>query len=61
MRSPRFQNDDGGFGRALEPDFRLPASSAIATAVGFQYLREAGVASPRSHGGCRRALDPGRV
>lgn len=40
-----FQNADGGFGRALEPDFRLPASSAIATAVGFQYLREAGVSA----------------
>ena len=40
-----FQNADGGFGRALEPDFRLPESSAIATAVGFQYLREAGVSA----------------
>jgi hypothetical protein len=38
-----FQNDDGGFGRALEPDFRLPASSAIATSLAFRYLREAGV------------------
>jgi len=24
----RFQNDDGGFGRALEPDLRTPDSSA---------------------------------
>jgi hypothetical protein len=38
-----FQNDDGGFGRALEPDLRLPASSAIATTQAFQYLRETGV------------------
>jgi len=38
-----FQNEDGGFGRALEPDFRLPASSALATSLGFQYLREAGI------------------
>jgi hypothetical protein len=38
-----FQNEDGGFGRALEPDFRLPASSAIATSLAFRYLREAGV------------------
>ncbi len=38
-----FQNGDGGFGHALEPDFRLPASSAIATSLGLQYLREAGV------------------
>ena len=27
----RFQNEDGGFGRGLEPDFRLGASSALAT------------------------------
>lgn len=33
-----FQNPDGGFGRALEPDFRLPDSSAAATVEGFQYL-----------------------
>jgi hypothetical protein len=38
-----FQNEDGGFGRALEPDFRLPSSSAVATSQGFQYLRDAGV------------------
>ena len=38
-----FQNEDGGFGHALEPDFWLPASSAIATSLGFQYLRDAGV------------------
>ena len=41
-----FQNEDGGFGRALEPDFRLPASSAIATSLGFHHLREAGVPAP---------------
>src|SRR5512146_145776 len=39
----RYQNKDGGFGRALEPDFRLPASSATATAVGFAHMREIGV------------------
>lgn len=33
-----FQNDDGGFGQALEPDFRLPFSSAIATTVALQYI-----------------------
>jgi hypothetical protein len=33
-----FQNADGGFGHALEPDFRLPASSAIATTVALQYI-----------------------
>ena len=35
----RFQNEDGGFGQALEPDFRLPASSPLATSVAFQKLR----------------------
>lgn len=33
-----YQNDDGGFGNALEPDLRLPASSALATTIAFQYL-----------------------
>ena len=31
-----FQNPDGGFGHAIEPDFRLPASSPMATSVGLQ-------------------------
>ncbi len=38
-----FQNPDGGFGRAIEPDFRLPASSAIATSQAYRLLREIGV------------------
>lgn len=38
-----YQNRDGGFGRGLEPDIRLPASSAIATAVAFRHLRQLGV------------------
>ncbi len=33
-----YQNADGGFGNALEPDLRLPDSSALATTVAFQYL-----------------------
>lgn len=33
-----YQNTDGGFGKALEPDLRLPDSSALATVVAFQYL-----------------------
>jgi hypothetical protein len=37
-----YQNDDGGFGRGLEPDLRMAGSSAIATTVGFQILREVG-------------------
>jgi hypothetical protein len=35
-----FQNADGGFGHGLEPDLRTPASSALATTVGLQTLRE---------------------
>lgn len=36
MELGRFQNADGGYGRALEPDFRLPDSSALATSIGLQ-------------------------
>lgn len=32
-----YQNADGGFGQAIEPDFRLAASSPMATSVGLQY------------------------
>lgn len=34
----RFQNPDGGFGNSLEPDFRLPDSSTLATSIGLQHL-----------------------
>jgi len=34
----RFQNEDGGFGNALEPDLRYKPSSALATTVGLQIL-----------------------
>ena len=37
-----FQNTDGGFGRALEPDLRSPSSSALATAIGLQTLKALG-------------------
>lgn len=37
-----FQNTDGGFGNALEPDIRTTASSAIATQHAFEYLRAVG-------------------
>ena len=49
-----FQNPDGGFGRALEPDFRLPDSSAIATTVGLQILRA--VRAPADHPLVREAM-----
>jgi hypothetical protein len=37
-----FQNDDGGFGHALEPDLRTPSSSALATGIGLHLLQELG-------------------
>ena len=36
----KFQNPDGGFGNALEPDVRVPDSSATATSMGLGILRE---------------------
>ena len=41
----KYQNDDGGFGNAIEPDFRLKASSPMATSVGLQYCTELGIDS----------------
>jgi hypothetical protein len=35
-----YQNLDGGFGHALEPDLRTPASSVVATSQAFYVLRE---------------------
>ena len=50
-----YQNDDGGFGNSLEPDIRTSASSAIATTVGFQILREIRV--PVSHTLVRKGIE----
>ncbi len=36
----KYQNSDGGFGHGIEPDFRLKASSPMATSVGLQYCEE---------------------
>ncbi len=36
----KFQNPDGGFGQALEPDVRTPVSSALCTEMGLRYLAE---------------------
>lgn len=33
-----FQNIDGGFGGGIEPDFKLPQSSPMATSIGLRYL-----------------------
>lgn len=41
----RFQNDDDGFGHALEPDMRTPTSSALATEIGLRTLGELGCAA----------------
>ena len=35
-----FQNPDGGFGHALEPDVRTPSSSALATGIALSILKE---------------------
>jgi len=37
-----YQNADGGFGHALEPDLRTAASTAVATQQGFAILRTIG-------------------
>ena len=37
----RYQNSDGGFGHALEPDLRTKESSALCTSIAFQVLRSA--------------------
>lgn len=34
----KYQNNDGGFGHGLEPDFRLIQSSAMATSIGLRHL-----------------------
>jgi hypothetical protein len=35
----RYQNSDGGFGHALEPDLRASESSTLCTSIAFQILR----------------------
>jgi len=35
-----YQNADGGFGHALEPDVRTPSSSALATGIALGILKE---------------------
>jgi hypothetical protein len=49
-----YANDDGGFGRALEPDVRDPASQPIAVLAAFDVLHEAGAGD---HALARAALD----
>ncbi|WP_034759822.1 hypothetical protein [Rossellomorea vietnamensis] len=35
-----YQNEDGGFGQSIEPDFRLDRSSPLATTIGLQRAKE---------------------
>jgi hypothetical protein len=50
-----FQNEDGGFGQCLEPDFRLQVSSPMATTVGLQIAKELELGS--NHPIIRKALN----
>ncbi len=50
----RFQNEDGGFGHALEPDLRTPSSSALATGIGLRLLAELGC--PADHAMVEQAV-----
>jgi len=36
----KYQNEDGGFGNALEPDLRVPNSSAVATEFAINILQQ---------------------
>lgn len=36
----KYQNEDGGFGHGLEPDFYLPDSSPMASSIAFQVIAE---------------------
>lgn len=49
-----YQNRDGGFGKALEPDIRTKASSVITTTVAFQLLSRVG--APPDHPSVRRGI-----
>lgn len=51
----RYQNGDGGYGRALEPDLRTPSSSALATSRALLTL--AGLEVDRDHPQVRAAYD----
>src|SRR6185295_939389 len=42
------QNEDGGWGHALEHDVRAPASHAVATEYALGLMREFGLAEPET-------------
>ena len=41
-----YQNDDGGFGNALDPDLRGPASQPVHVDAALRILRDAGATAP---------------
>ncbi len=43
-----YQNDDGGFGRGLEPDMRATASTVVATTIALGILRRIGATEETS-------------
>lgn len=49
-----YQNDDGGFGHALEPDIRCPGSQPAATLAALEILAEVGAST---HPMVRHAVD----
>ncbi|HEX7036269.1 MAG TPA: VOC family protein [Pseudomonadales bacterium] len=51
-----YRNADGGFGHALEPDVRSPASQPLHTLTALELLREAGIRAPELADGCCRFL-----
>ena len=55
----RCQNEDGGFGRALEPDFRYAGSSVLATSAALRTLGQLDVPAdePLAQGAMRYLLD----
>ncbi|MXX39070.1 MAG: hypothetical protein F4Z85_13580, partial [Gemmatimonadetes bacterium] len=40
-----YQNQDGGFGKGLEPDIQMPDSSVVTTTIALRILREVKAAS----------------
>lgn len=51
----KYQNDDGGFGHGLEPDFVTRSSSAIATTLAIQYMD--GLEAPEANEMLKKAVD----
>jgi len=51
-----YQNSDGGFGSALEPDIRTPCSQPVAVECALAVLDEIGVADPGILSGIRTYL-----